>query len=305
MWATSSFFRHQLATVVILQCLLQSQSFTLMHDLPPNGEGRRSRSEFAHRRQAHQILSAASRDVDAIDDNAENGRNGASPSALTRGNRRIYIDIAIGDEDSQLGRLVFHLPSPNLLPLHADNVARLCARSQASIDPRCTYVRSSFRHSPQFIYGYPQYRWAHVLDGKGVNAVVGGDRIDEKEALKMCRNEIFGSGSYYGYNYNDIFTRASTVDSVVGDSAGVPPAGGGEGTAAGVVLAVPLSGPGRGLTALSIVRVGESPKEWGERLLINSAVIGWMNDGCINVLHQMAAQIDGPPTVVDSGILDQ
>ena len=126
--------------------------------------------------------------------------------------------------------------------------------------------------------GFPQYRWAHVLDGRNINAIgQGQDRIDEREAMTSCKVAVQGSGDYYGYQYDQ--DRP-------------------------VVLTVPLVGPGRGSTSFSIVRVGDSPQEWGERLLINAAVIGWMDDACIDALKEMATQTDGPPTVVDSGILE-
>ena len=127
--------------------------------------------------------------------------------------------------------------------------------------------------------GFPQYRWAHVLDGRGINAIGRGqERIDEKEAMTSCKVTVQGSGDYYGIQYNS-------------DQP--------------VVLTVPLVGPGRGSTSFSIVRVGDSPQEWGERLLINSATIGWMDDSCSEALVEMATQTDGPPTVVDSGILER
>jgi hypothetical protein len=133
-----------------------------------------------------------------------------------------------------------------------------------------------------------------VLDGKGINAVGrGSDRIDEKQAMAKCRVDIAGSGSYYGIPFQVIPELAGPVDSDGDD----------DDYDYGVALTVPLSGPGRGSTSLSIVRVGDSPQEWRERLLINSAVIGWMDPSCGEALREIASQTDGPPTVVKSGIL--
>ena len=117
-----------------------------------------------------------------------------------------------------------------------------------------------------------------MLDGRGINAIGRGqERIEEKERMTSCRVTVQGSGDYYGIRY---------------------------GPEHPVVLTVPLVGPGRGSTSFSIVRVGDSPQEWGERLLINSAVVGWLDDASKEALTQLASQTDGPPTVVDSGILE-
>jgi len=116
-----------------------------------------------------------------------------------------------------------------------------------------------------------------VLDGRGINAIGRGqERIDEK-GMTSCRVTVQGSGDYYGTPYDPKHP---------------------------VVLTVPLVGPGRGSTSFSIVRVGDSPQEWGERLLINSAVVGFMDEASKEALTQLASQTDGPPTVVDSGILE-
>ena len=192
--------------------------------------------------------------------------------------KSIFLDVAIPSRDeSDPLRLVFHLPQPNLLPKHADNIIALAAQSRRSIDSRCHYVGCAFRHSPQFVEGFPQYRWAHVLDGRGINAIGGGqERIEEKEAMTACKVTVPGSGDYYGYEYDP--DRP-------------------------VVLTVPLVGPGRGSTSFSIVRVGDSPQEWGERLLINCAAVGWMDEACKEALVAMATQTDAPPKIIDSGVI--
>ena len=202
--------------------------------------------------------------------------------ALSSSSERLtsmFIDVTVPSRDeSNPLRLVFHIPQPNLLPQHAENILALAAQSRRSIDSRCHYVGCAFRHSPQFVEGFPQYRWAHVLDGRGINAIGRGqERIDEKEAMASCKVTVQGSGDYYGIPYDPDWP---------------------------VVLTVPLVGPGRGSTSFSIVRVGDSPQEWGERLLINAAVIGWMDASSNNALVEMATQTDGPPTVVNSGILE-
>eukprot|EP00957_Ditylum_brightwellii_P017508 1319324-Ditylum_brightwellii.AAC.1 len=65
-----------------------------------------------------------------------------------------------------------------------------------------------------------------------------------------------------------------------------------------------MSGPGRGSTRLAVVRVGESPPAWKERLLLNSAIIGVLEEG-LDTLHAMARQEFGPPVVTASGVLEE
>ena len=189
---------------------------------------------------------------------------------------RVYFDISIANED--IGRLVFNLGPRDtfLLPKHTENLIKLCAEDLKPIDPKCTYVKCSFKHSPQFVETMPQYRWAHVLDGKGRNALgKAGDRITDPEGMRICTHRCYG-GVYYGLKYDD----------TMGEE--------------GVVLTVPLVGAYRGSTSFSIVRVGESPQEWGEKLLLNSAVLGWLESG-IDVLHMMARQTRAPPIVMATG----
>lgn len=79
-----------------------------------------------------------------------------------------------------------------------------------------------------------------------------------------------------------------------------------------VLLTVPIHGLGAGTSKFSIVRVSESPREWGERLLHNSAVIGYLDcsireedDGSVSsldVLRAMARQRVAPPKIVECGI---
>eukprot|EP00562_Extubocellulus_spinifer_P006947 CAMPEP_0178518356 /NCGR_PEP_ID=MMETSP0696-20121128/26213_1 /TAXON_ID=265572 /ORGANISM="Extubocellulus spinifer, Strain CCMP396" /LENGTH=290 /DNA_ID=CAMNT_0020148913 /DNA_START=56 /DNA_END=928 /DNA_ORIENTATION=+ len=252
---------------------------------------------------AHHDLSIAARILNsAASLPAQDAGTSLSSSSLSDSDNSsltsLYLDVSIPNRDNNAKdgddsplRLIFHVPtSPALLPLHTENIIKLFSQSQRSIDSRCSYVGCAFRHSPQFVEGFPQYRWAHVLDGRSINAVGrGSDRIEEKDAMSACRVDVVGSGSYYGIRYEDIPTVGDAYDNT----------GGGR----GVALTVPLSGPGRGSTSLSVVRVGDSPQEWGERLLINSAVIGWMDPSCGEALRTMATQTDGPPSVVASGVL--
>ena len=189
---------------------------------------------------------------------------------------RLYFDIALGDDE--VGRLIFNLKdSERLLPMHTENLIKLCTGAVRSVDPRCSYVKCAFKHSPQFVEEFPQYRWAHVLDGRGRNAVGRPtDRISDPQSLRACAHSLYG-GVYYGLEYNDEI-----------------------GEKEGVVLTVPLVGSYRGSTSFSIVRVGESPREWRERLLLNSAVMGYLESG-IDVLQKMARQTKAPPTIVASG----
>jgi len=94
----------------------------------------------------------------------------------------------------------------------------------------------------------PQYKWAHVL--RAPSRLVATNTL--------AKYSTFG-GEYYGLPYNEEAT----------------------------VLTVPLTGPNR-YHALSIVRVQESPPEWKERLLLQTAVVGWMERDSQTVLQQLA-----------------
>ena len=106
----------------------------------------------------------------------------------------VYFDIAAGEV--AIGRLVFQIPnirsdnsngnntycSPpgGVPPVHTENLLQLVSQSCRSIDPQCHYVGCAFQFSPQSVEGFPQYRWAHVLKGRGHNSVDRpGDRIQE------------------------------------------------------------------------------------------------------------------------------
>jgi len=127
--------------------------------------------------------------------------------------------------------------------------------------------------------------------------------------MKECTHKSFG-GVYYGQNYQEIVEKLANNDD-------------GQDVVA-IMLTVPIQGPGAGTSKFSIVRVSESPQEWGERLLLNCAVIGWLDCGAdgtygggtadndsekdnvpasLDVLHAMAQQRYGPPKIIHSGIV--
>ena len=191
----------------------------------------------------------------------------------------IYFGIEISD--TPIGRLVFHLTNPSPLPLHAENLIQLAKGSRRSIDPQAHYVNCEFDFSPASVEdGMGRYRWGHQLKGRGRNAIGRPDQpiVDKENQLKSTHS-CFG-GQYYGDEY--IETLNDDPD---------------------VLLTVPIMGPGHGFSKFSIVRVGESPKEWGERLLLNSGVIGRMDPESLQVLHMMARQRVAPPRVIEAGVL--
>ena len=205
-------------------------------------------------------------------------------STATNESTHIYFDIGLDtkEEMKSIGRLVFNLyNAEEILPLHTRNLVKLCTGEMRAIDQRCSYLKCQFKFSPQFVETFPQYRWGHIVDGKGRNAEGRpNERIQDPENLNKCKHEIYG-GTYYGLKYDEELLQS---------------------TENGVILTVPLVGAYRGSTSFSIVRVGESPMEWKERLLLNSAVIGGLESG-IEVLHEMARQTNGPPTILSSGKL--
>ena len=193
----------------------------------------------------------------------------------------IYFDIEVANQS--VGRLVFQLANPSPLPQHAENLVQLCKGSRRSIDPLAHYEGCEFDFSPATVEdGMGRYRWGHQLKGRGRNAIGRADgAIVDVENQRKHTHSCFG-GQYYGIPF-------------VNNDESDP----------GVLLTVPVLGPGHGSSKFSIVRVGESPQEWGERLLINSGVIGRLVPDSLPVLHAMARQRSGPPTVVAAGILDE
>lgn len=231
---------------------------------------------------------------------------------------RLFFDIAIATpaDDVPLGRLVFRItpPShPHHLPLHSDNLLGLAAGRREALDPRATYAGCAFQYSPATIEdGSVRYRWGHVCAGHGRNAIqttsaAGVDTawdepFADPQRMQECAHRCFG-GVYYGQTYDEIAEMTAR-----------------EGGEAAVALTVPIQGPGAGTSKFSIVRVSESPREWGERLLLNSAVVGHLECGgdgrfggrpaegaegaptSLEVLRAMARQKMGPPKIVRCGI---
>jgi hypothetical protein len=193
----------------------------------------------------------------------------------------VYFDLQVQGQD--IGRLVFQLKIPSPLPLHAENLIKLCRGDQRSIDPLATYVGCAFDYSTDYIEdGKGRYRWSHVLRGNNRNALGRADEaLSDPTNQLQCTHSMYG-GQYYGDKYD-----ASKVNELNEE---------------GVLLTVQIRGPGRGSSRWQLVRVGESPPEWGERLLLNTGVIGHLVSG-IDTVHAMARQTLGPPTVVQAGVL--
>jgi hypothetical protein len=221
------------------------------------------------------------------DDNNNAAAGAKNPKQISADS--IYFDMQVAG--TPIGRLVFHLTNPSPLPFHTENLIQLAKGSRRSIDPMAHYVGCEFDHSPAFVEeaggmgNNGRYKWGHQLKGRGRNAVglPNGLIVDPENQLLSTHSVSFG-GQYYGDKYvND------------GDDT--------DDNDPGVVLTVPIVGPGRGSSKFSVVRVGESPKEWRERLLLNLGVVGKMDPSSLDVLHAMARQRRGPPTVVACGVL--
>jgi len=222
-------------------------------------------------------------DTDAASSSVNNSSDSNDRSTSTS-SATIFLEIEVADE--KIGRLQFIIPDTKMLPLHTENILQLCSKEKSSIDPRMKYTGCEFQHAPQFVEGFAQYRWGHTLHGRGRNTVGRADeRIKDPTSMTACTHSVYG-GQYYGLHYENDIPKQDL-----------------DGKDATVVLTVPLVGPGRGSTDLCIVRVGESPPEWKERLLLNSAVLGWMDPSSMETLQTMARQTRGPPKVVDSGVL--
>jgi len=193
----------------------------------------------------------------------------------------VYFDIQITGID--VGRLIFDLTIPSPLPRHAENLIRLARGDQRSMDPAAHYVGCKFDFGTDYIEdGKGWYRWSHVLRGRGRNAVGRADElISDPNSQLQCTHSVYG-GQYYGDKYEE---RDDEDDP-------------------GVLLTVQVAGPGRGSSRFSVVRVGESPPEWGERLLLNTGVIGRLRPECLETVHYMARQDSGPPTIAAAGVLE-
>jgi len=189
----------------------------------------------------------------------------------------IYFDIEVAG--TPLGRLIFSLSNPSPLPLHTENLIKLAKGSNRGIDPKAHYVGCEFDYTQDYIEdGMGRYRWGHVCKGRGRNAVGRADQpLSDPENQSRNTHSCFG-GQYYGDEY------------VAGEYPGV-------------LLTVPVVGPGYGSSRFAIVRVSESPREWGDRLLLNSGVVGRLQEESLETLHAMARQRNGPPTIVAAGVL--
>lgn len=238
--------------------------------------------------------------------------------------KKLFFDIAISTpaEEIPVGRLTFQLTPPehpHYLPLHISNLISLATGKRKAIDPKATYEGCFFQYSPSTIEdGSFRYRWGHVCDGYGRNGIqtttASGketswdEPFSDPERVKDCSHNCFG-GVYYGRRYDEI---VNILENNGKDTA--------------ILLTVPIQGPGAGTSKFSIVRVSESPREWGERLLLNSAVVGYLdcgadgtfgespntddeNDGleeisptASDVLQAMARQRMGPPKIINCGV---
>jgi len=192
----------------------------------------------------------------------------------------IYFDIGVGG--TPLGRLQFALAPAEILPHTVENMRSLTAGERCSIDPKLTYTGCAFAWSPSYLAG-PQYKFAHVCDGRGKRAIAAAD---DGQALSRCAVRAFGGATYYGLRLcpdGDDTEEAST----------------GTTTSAGTVLTMPVVGPGRGKSRFSIVRVAASPPAWKERLLINAAVVGSLISG--EKVVEAMSMATSPPVVLASG----
>jgi len=228
--------------------------------------------------------------------------------------QQLYFDVSIvtQSDELELGRLTFNLTGPDhrhYLPLHSSNLVNLAMGTRKGVDAKATYEGCMFQFSPATIDdGSFRYKYSHSVDGYGRNAIqtdqADGSRtsfdepFSDPKRLLECSHECFG-GVYYGQQYEEI-----------ADACGEGPV---------VLLTVPIRGPGAGTSKFSVVRVSESPQEWGKRLLLNSACVGYLDcrgDGkfggsgsdngdsptSLEVLRFMARQRYGPPKIVDCGV---
>lgn len=184
---------------------------------------------------------------------------------------RIFFDVSAADV--ALGRLEIRL-LPAVHPSAVENVRLLATGERTAIDGALSYRGCAFDFSPAYVEG-PQYKWAHILKGRGRNAL---RPVADRALLAPWTVRAFG-GTYYGPTLGD-------------DSA----------EAARTVLTVPVQGPGRATSRVALVRVRDSPPPWRERLLLNQAVIGVLEEG-EDVLERMASSRE-PPVVADCGELE-
>ena len=180
---------------------------------------------------------------------------------------RIYFDVA--SAGGSLGRVEVSLESFDCLPRLSENL-RLIASNERS--PRCTFDGARLAHSP----AGPNYKWAHSFEGSGNRPAIEASLLGA-DASSANRNDVVG-GSYYGAPLGDV----------------------------DVVLTTPLAGPGAKKARFSFVRIGASPSEWKQRLLINSAVLGVaISPDADDVLARLAALgPDDAPRIASTGVVD-
>ena len=194
------------------------------------------------------------------------GRPGRG-SALTTRAQTCYMDIEIDGDPA--GRLTFVM-ADDLCPRTVDNFVRLCKGSDAGVDPKLTYAGCRFEaYSGKYTY---------TCKGNGKH-VFGAGKFVEREAMSATRRGTpgAGGGTYYG----------EEVDLLEDES--------------GVVLTIPVSGPGFGASRFAVVRVGESPGSLKQRLLANTMVIGRCADDASRETLRRMTVADAAATIVACG----
>ena len=111
-----------------------------------------------------------------------------------------------------------------------------------------------------------------MCEGRGKTGITQNDSREEEaikdlEGLNKCKHNCFG-GTYYGLSYADVLEmiEQSTSDGNSSASDGMIEK-----------QAILLTTPMQPTSKFSLVRVFESPREWGERLLLNCAVLGYLH----------------------------
>lgn len=122
---------------------------------------------------------------------------------------QVYFDIEV--EGHELGRLTFDLIDESVLPLHMNNLKKLCTGERRSIDPLAHYDGCTFDYSPSYIEdGSARYRWGHVMRGRGRNAVGDPSKtISDPASVRECAHDCFG-GTYYGERYREVDVLGSS-----------------------------------------------------------------------------------------------
>jgi hypothetical protein len=216
---------------------------------------------------------------------------------------------------------VVQLTIPSFLPRHAENFVRLCRGDLVAVDPKATYVGCTFDDTTDYAEYYytdrtdgtkmhrpnGRYRWSHVVRGRNRNAIGRAtEPIVDAASVRQCTNAVFG-GQYYG-DVVDVDSNNNAIVDEESSSSSLSPYINATTVRLGIVLAVSVAGAGYGSSRFALVRVGESPLEWRQRLLLNSGVIGRLVSGH-ETLHALARRdlrtaSSSPPTIVAAGVLD-